>query len=208
MDQTIRPFLRRVDQLGSFVLAIQGAAIAAAHGLDLLGVLVISLISATGGGIIRDVLIGAQPPEALRNAVMVTISLAGGLLTFFAYHAVSEIPEALLLAIDAVGLSLLAVAGTEKALEYGLKGPVAVIMGGLSGVGGGTVRDVLLAQVPRVLRQDFVASSALIGAIVLVVARYFKVPPAWAAILGGVTCCLLRVTSELMHWQLPVVNTH
>ena len=208
MEQTIRPFLRRVDQLGSFVLAIQGAAIAAAHGLDLLGVLVISLISATGGGIIRDVLIGAQPPEALRNAVMVTIALAGGLLTFFAYHTVSEIPESLLLAIDAVGLSLLAVAGTEKALEYDLKGPVAVIMGGISGVGGGTVRDVLLAQVPRVLRQDFVASSALIGAVVLVVARHFKVPPGWAAVLGGGTCCVLRVISELMHWQLPVVNTH
>ena len=208
MEQTIRPFLRRVDQFGSFVLAIQGAAIAAAHGLDLLGVLVISLISATGGGIIRDVLIGAQPPEALRNAVMVTIGLSGGLLTFFAYHTVSEIPEILLLAIDAVGLSLLAVAGTEKALEYDLKGPVAVIMGGISGVGGGTLRDVLLAQVPRILRQDFVASSALIAAIVLVVARYFKVPPGWAAVLGGVTCCVLRVTSELMHWQLPVVNTH
>src|SRR2546430_980766 len=123
MEQTVRPFLRRVDQLGSFVLAIQGAAIAAAHGLDLLGVLVISLISATGGGIIRDVLIGAQPPEALRNAVMVTIGLAGGLLSFFAYHAIREIPEGLLLAIDAVGLSLLAVAGTEKALEYNVKGP-------------------------------------------------------------------------------------
>jgi uncharacterized membrane protein YeiH len=138
----------------------------------------------------------------------VSIGLAGGLLSFFAYHTVREIPEVLLLAIDAVGLSLLAVAGTEKALEYGLKGPVAVMMGGISGVGGGMLRDVLLTQVPRVLRQDFVASSALIGAIVLVVARHFKLSPGRAAVLGGVTCCLLRVASELMHWQLPVVNTH
>jgi uncharacterized membrane protein YeiH len=123
MDIRIKPFLRSVDLVGSFVLAVQGASVAAALGLDALGVLVVSLVSATGGGIIRDVLIGAQPPEALRNWVMVTIALAGGLLTFVAWHYVREIPETLLLCIDAAGLSLLAVAGTEKALEYGLKGP-------------------------------------------------------------------------------------
>ena len=207
MEIKIKPFLRSIDLLGSFVLAIQGASIAAARGLDMLGVLVVSLVSAMGGGIIRDVLIGAQPPEALRNWVMVTIALAGGLLTFTAYHYVREIPEGLLLAIDAAGLSLLAVAGTEKALEYGLKGPAAIIMGGITGVGGGTMRDVLLAQVPAVLRVDFVASSALIGATVLVVARHFKVPSGWAAVMCGVTCCVLRVMSALMHWQLPVVDT-
>src|SRR5882757_6209799 len=187
MEHRIRPYLRSVDQLGSFVLAVEGASIAAALGLDELGVLVVSLVSAMGGGIIRDVLIGAQPPEALRNWVMVTIALAGGLLTFTAYHYVREIPEGLLLAIDAAGLSLLAVAGTEKALEYGLKGPAAIIMGGITGVGGGTMRDVLLAQVPAVLRVDFVASSALIGATVLVVARHFKVPSGWTAVMCGVT---------------------
>src|SRR5690242_7541709 len=151
MEHRIRPYLLHVDRLGSFVLALQGASIAAVHGLDLLGVLVLASVSAMGGGILRDVLIGAHPPEALRNWVMVTIAVAGGLLTFAAYRIVSEIPEALLLGIDAAGLSLLAVAGAEKALEYDLKGPVAVIMGGITGVGGGTMRDVLLTQVPAVL---------------------------------------------------------
>ena len=208
MEQRIGPYLLQVDRLGSFVLALQGAAIAAAHGLDLLGVLVLASVSAMGGGIIRDVLIGAHPPEALRNWVMVAIAIAGGLLTFVAYRTVSAIPEILLLGIDAVGLSLLAVAGAEKALEYGLQGPVAVIMGGITGVGGGTLRDVLLTQVPAVLRVDFVASSALIGATVLVVARHFKIPSGWAALMGGVTVCVLRLVSELMHWQLPKVDTH
>ena len=207
MEHRIRPYLLHVDRLGSFVLALQGASIAAVHGLDLLGVLVLASVSAMGGGIIRDVLIGAHPPEALRNWVIVTIAVAGGLLTFAAYHIVSEIPEALLLGIDAVGLSLLAVAGAEKALEYDLKGPVAVIMGGITGVGGGTMRDVLLAQVPAVLRVDFVASSALIGAAVLVTARYCKVPSGWAALMGGVTVFVLRLASALLHWQLPAVDT-
>lgn len=204
----IRPFLRSIDLIGSFALAVQGASVAAIKGLDLLGVLVVSLVSAMGGGIIRDVLIGAQPPEALRNWVMVTIALAGGLLTFVAWHYVSEVPESLLLCIDAAGLSLLAVVGTEKALEYGLKGPVAVMMGGITGVGGGTIRDVLLAQVPAVLRVDFIASSALIGATVLVVARHFRMRAGWAAVLGGVTCAVLRLTSAIFHWHLPVANIH
>jgi uncharacterized membrane protein YeiH len=208
MDIRIKPFLRAIDLTGTFVLAIQGASIAAVRGLDLLGVLVVSLVSAMGGGIIRDVLIGAQPPEALRNWVMLTIALAGGLLTFLGWHYVSEIPEGLLLCIDVVGLSLLAVAGTEKALEYGLKGPVAVMMGGISGVGGGTVRDMLLNQIPAVLRVDFIASSALIGATVLVVARHFGMRAGWAAILGGATCCALRLASAIFHWHLPVADIH
>jgi uncharacterized membrane protein YeiH len=208
MDIKIRPFLRSVDLLGSFVLAVQGASIAAARGLDLLGVLVVSLVSAMGGGIIRDVLIGAQPPEALRNWTMLSIALAGGLLTFVAWHYVSEVPEGLLLCIDAAGLALLAVAGTEKALEYGLNGPVAVMMGGITGVGGGTVRDILLTQIPAVLRVDFIASSALIGATVLVAARHFRMRAEWAAVLGGVTCGLLRLLSALLHWHLPVANIH
>jgi uncharacterized membrane protein YeiH len=208
MDIRIKPFLRAVDLTGTFVLAIQGASIAAVRGLDLLGVLVVSLVSAMGGGIIRDVLIGAQPPEALRNWVMLTIALSGGLLTFLGWHYVSEIPEGLLLCIDAAGLSLLAVAGTEKALEYGLKGPVAVMMGGISGVGGGTVRDVLLNQIPAVLRVDFIASSALIGAAVLVVARHFGMRAGWAAVLAGITCAALRLASAIFHWHLPVANIH
>lgn len=208
MDIRIRPFLRGIDLVGSFVLAIQGASIAAVKGLDLLGVLVVSLVSAMGGGIVRDVLIGAHPPEALRNWVMVTIAAAGGLFTFLAFHFVSHLPESLLLAVDVAGLSLLAVAGTEKALEFGLKGPVAVLMGGITGVGGGTVRDILLNQVPAVLRVDFIASSALIGAAVLVTARHFRMRPGWAAVLGGVTCGVLRLASALFHWQLPVANLH
>jgi uncharacterized membrane protein YeiH len=208
MDIRIKPFLRAIDLTGSFVLAVQGASIAAVRGLDLLGVLVVSLVSAMGGGIIRDVLIGAQPPEALRNWVMLTIALAGGLLTFLGWHYVSEIPEGLLLCIDAAGLSLLAVAGTEKALEYGLKGPVAVMMGGITGVGGGTVRDLLLNQIPAVLRVDFIASSALIGATVLVVARHFGMRAGWAAVLAGVTCGALRLASAIFHWHLPVADVH
>jgi len=208
MKIKVRPFLTVVDLTGTFALAIQGAAIAAAKGLDMLGVLVVSMVASMGGGVIRDILIGAQPPEALRTRKMMAVALTGGLVTFLAYRYVVQIPEGLLLVIDAAGLSLLAVAGTEKALDYGLTAPVAVMLGGISGVGGGTVRDVLLMQIPAVLRVDFIASSALIGATVLVTARALKLRPEWAALLGGATCCALQLISSLEHWHLPTANLH
>jgi uncharacterized membrane protein YeiH len=196
-------FLTAIDLAGTFVLAIQGASIAAVHGLDALGVLVVSLVSAMGGGIIRDVLIGSHPPEALRGWHMVTVALAGGLLTFLAYHTVEQIPDIALIGIDAVGLSLIAVTGTEKALEFKLTPIVAVMMGAVSGVGGGTLRDILLAQVPAVLRTDFLATPAIIGATILVIARKLGMKPQWAAALGGATCCVVRVVAVWQHWHLP-----
>jgi Glycine transporter len=151
MDQKARHarLLQFIDIAGTFVLAIQGASIAAVKGLDALGVVVVSLATATGGGVMRDLLIGETPPEALRGWPIVTSALMGALVTFFAFHMVEEIPEAALTVVDALGLALLAVSGTEKALEFRLTPIAAVMMGGISGAGGYTIRDILLAQVPR-----------------------------------------------------------
>lgn len=200
--------LRALDIVGSFVLAIQGASIAAQAGLDVFGVLVVSLVSATAGGIIRDVLIGERPPEALRGWPIITASLLGGCLTVLFFHFVEQIPELALLLVDAVGLSLLAVAGTEKALETTMTPIAAVMMGAISGVGGSIVRDVLLMHVPSILRVDFIATAAVAGAVVLVVARKVLAEPRWAAALGGLTCCLLRLIALWQHWRLPTVSLH
>ncbi|WP_342359872.1 trimeric intracellular cation channel family protein [Terrarubrum flagellatum] len=208
MASTDTRFLHAIDLAGTFVLSIQGASMGAAKGLDALGVLVVSLVTATGGGIMRDVLIGEHPPEALRGWPLVSVALIGGILTFFAYHSIEQIPEALLVVIDALGLSLLAVAGAEKALEYKLTPIAAVMMGAISGAGGYTIRDILLAQVPAVLRVDFLATAAIAGAAVLVIVRYMKVPAKGAALLGGATCCILRIVAVWQHWSLPAANLH
>ena len=200
--------LRALDVVGSFVLAIQGASIAAQAGLDVFGVLVVSLISATGGGIIRDLLIGEHPPEALRGWPIVIASLLGGCLTILFFHFVEQIPELALLLVDAVGLSLLAVAGTEKALDAKMTAIAAVMMGAITGVGGSIVRDILLMHVPSILRVDFIATAAIAGAIVLVIARKMLANPRWAAALGGLTCCVLRLIALWQHWRLPTVSLH
>jgi len=99
---------------------------------------------------------------------------------------VEEIPESVLTVVDALGLALLAVSGTEKALEFRLTPIAAVRMGGISGAGGYTIRDILLAEVPAILGVDFLATAAIIGAIVLVVARSVKAPANTAALLESV----------------------
>jgi uncharacterized membrane protein YeiH len=200
--------LRGIDLAGTFVLSIQGASIGAEKGLDLLGVMVISLVTAMGGGIARDILIGEHPPEALRGWSIVSVALIGGLCTLFAFHTIEQIPEAVMITVDALGLSLLAVSGVEKAMEYKLTPIAAVMMGAIAGTGGFTVAEVLLAQIPTVLRTDFLASAAIAGAIVMVVARKLTLGANWAALLGGVTCFVLRLIAVWQHWHLPTAHLH
>jgi uncharacterized membrane protein YeiH len=198
--------LHMIDIAGTFALAVQGASIAAAKGLDALGIAVISLATALGGGILRDLLLGETPPEALRGSSLIVTALIGAVLTFFAFHAVEQVPEHYLAVVDAFGLSLLAVAGAEKALEAGLSPVSVVMMGAISGAGGYTIRDILLAEIPAILRVDFLATAAIVGAAVLLIARRLGMRANIAALLGGATCCILRLLAIWFHWHLPAVS--
>jgi uncharacterized membrane protein YeiH len=108
-----------------------------------------------------------------------------------------------LMLIDALGLSLLAVAAAEKSLDYKVTPIAAILMAAIGGCGGGAIRDLLLMQVPAVLRTDFLATAAIAGAAVLVTARHLGLRPAWAALAGGTTCGLLRLLAIWQGWQLP-----
>ncbi|MEJ0069440.1 MAG: trimeric intracellular cation channel family protein [Pseudomonadota bacterium] len=191
------------DLAGVFVFAIEGAIAAMRGHLDLLGILVLAFATALGGGLIRDVLIGAVPPNALRDWRYAALALAAGALTFVLEPRVTAIPESVIICLDAAGLALFAVAGTEKALDYGIPPAIAPLMGAITAIGGGAMRDVLLVQVPAVLRVDFYATAALIGSIVLVGARVFGLSPARAAISGGAICFVLRLVAVWQHWRLP-----
>jgi uncharacterized membrane protein YeiH len=200
--------LRAIDLAGTFVLAIQGASIGAEKNLDFLGVMVISLVTAMGGGIARDLLVGEHPPEALRGWPVPAVALAGGLFTIFSFHVIEQVPELVLLTVDALGLALLAVSGVEKAMEYKLTPIAAIIMGAIAGTGGLTAGEVLLAQIPTILRTDFLASAAIIGAIVMVVARKLGLGANWSALLGGAVCFVSRTIAIWQHWHLPTPHLH
>ena len=117
----------------------------------------------------------------------------------------SHIPAWFLLTADAAGLSLFAVAGAAKALDFHIHPMLAVLMGGITGVGGGTIRDVLLNRIPTVLHSDIYATAALLGATVMVVGLKLRMRPVLATSLGAVACFALRMFAVWQHWNLPKV---
>src|ERR1700689_4971648 len=140
------------DLAGTFLFAVEGALIAVPANLDLLGVMVLAFSTALVGGIIRDVLIGAVPPSSLRDWRYPAAAFVGGAIVFFLHPVIRQVPVSVIITLDAAALALFAVAGTEKALVYKMHPLVAAFLGTITGVGGGTVRDIMLAQVPAVLR--------------------------------------------------------
>jgi uncharacterized membrane protein YeiH len=196
------PVVVTADLIGTFVFALEGALAAIAAHLDLFGDMVLAFATALGGGLIRDMLMGALPPSALRGWSYPTTAFAAAALAFLVDPYV-QIPRPLLITLDAAGLSLFAVAGTSKALGAGIHPLSAILLGTITGVGGGTLRDVLLAKVPAILRVDVYATAALFGAVVVVLGRRLGFSPAVSALCGGVACLALRLVSVWLHWQLP-----
>jgi len=190
---------------GTVVFAIEGATAAIHAGLDLLGVVVLSFIVALGGGIVRDLLIGASPPSAIRDWRYPALAFIAGLGTFLLHTQVDALPALLLSTLDAAGLALFAVAGAEKALEFGINPLIAILMGAVTGCGGGVIRDMLLVRIPVVLVANIYATAALLGAAVVVIGRRLGWPPAIAASVGGVVCFAVRVAAVQFHWQLPKI---
>lgn len=192
-----------LDLVGTFVFAISGASAAARQRLDVFGVLVVAFVAGNFGGITRDLLIGAVPPAALDDGRYLAVSLLAGMVTF-RWHAMVEKLRHPVLIFDAMGLALFAVAGTQKALAFGLHPVMAALLGMLTGIGGGVMRDVLLNRVPAVLRADLYAVVALAGAAVVVVGHWLDWPPPVSAIGGAGLCFLLRVLALRYDWHLPV----
>lgn len=196
-----------LDLFGTFVFALSGAVAGVKRHLDLFGVLVLSFAAANAGGIIRDLLIGSVPPAAIRDWRYLAASLAAGLLTFYWYPGIARFRSPVLL-FDAAGLALFAVSGTQKALAFGL-GPVpAALLGMVTGIGGGIMRDVLLAEVPTVLKADLYAVTALAGATVVVVSHLLPLPFAslTGTFAGAALCFGLRVIAIRRGWNLPVAQ--
>ena len=192
-----------VDLAGTLLFAVEGGSAATSGGLDLLGVLVLAFATALGGGIVRDLLIGAVPPASLRDWRYAALAFLGGFLFFSLHRYAAGISPWVVLILDAAGLSLFAIAGTEKALLYKMPAFVAILLGTITAVGGGVLRDIFLSRVPRLLQSDIYATAAIIGSAVMILSGKIGLSPRWAAISGGVTCFTLRVLSLWFHWNLP-----
>ena len=192
-----------LDLCGTFVFALSGAMAGVKHKVDLFGVLVVSFAAANVGGITRDLLIGAVPPPGIADWRYIVVPVVAGLATFRWGWYIDRMRSSVQI-FDAGGLALFAVSGTLKALAFQLDPVPAVLLGMLTGIGGGMLRDVLLAEVPAVMRGDVYAVAALAGATVVASGRVMDVPSGSIAILGALVCFGLRFTAIKRGWQLPV----
>lgn len=194
-----------LDLAGTFVFALSGAMAGIKHRLDVFGVLVLSFAAGNAGGLTRDLLLGATPPPAISDWRYIGVSLLAGLVTFAWWPVIDRLRSPVLV-LDAGGLGLFAVSGAVKALAAGLNPFAAMLLGVLTGVGGGMLRDVLVSEVPAVLRREVYASAALAGTAVVVAGRLLQVPTPAGAVAGALLCFLLRYLAIRRGWRLPVAE--
>ena len=191
-----------VDLCGTLAFAFSGAMAGIRRRLDLFGVLVLAFATSSFGGISRDLLIGATPPAALVDWRYLAISVTAGLIAFFQHPQIEKIRNPVRV-LDAAGLGFFAVAGADKALAFGLSPVMAALLGMLTGIGGGMARDVLLAEIPSVLRADLYAVAALAGASVVVGGSGLHLPYVLSATAGALLCFGLRLIAIRQGWRLP-----
>ncbi len=191
------------DLVGIFVFAISGALVAVRREMDVFGVLVLAGTTGLGGGFLRDVLIDATPPTALADWRYLLVPVAAGLLTFLHHPAVGRM-ERTVVVFDAFGLGLFCVTGALKALAFGL-GPVpAALMGMVTGIGGGMVRDVLAQRSPVIFGGELYATPALAGAAVAVLGSRLDLPVLLVAVTGAGLCTVWRLLAVWRRWHAPM----
>jgi uncharacterized membrane protein YeiH len=191
--ETIQTLLLVLDLAGTAVFAISGAAAGVKYRLDIFGVCVLAFVAGNAGGVTRDLLQG-WPHLA--------VSVFAGIATFWSYRYLERL-KAPILIFDAAGLALCAVSGTQKALAFGLDPVMAPLLGMLTGIGGGMLRDVLVSEIPMVLRADLYALAALAGAAVVVAGHLASAPPSITTAAGAALCFALRMVAIRRGWSLP-----
>jgi uncharacterized membrane protein YeiH len=192
-----------LDLVGTFAFALNGAltALRAAR-LDIVGVVTLGMITALGGGTIRDLLLDSLPPATFVDWRYLAVAAGGGLIAFVAGRHLERLSTPITV-LDAAGLSLFAVTGASKALVLGFGPAQAVLVGGITAVGGGTLRDVMIRRIPFVLTSELYAIPAFVGATTLVVLTRLGSAVTVAAVTGAVLCLVLRMVGVWFGLNAP-----
>jgi uncharacterized membrane protein YeiH len=194
-----------LDIVGIAVFAVSGALAAVDKKLDIFGVIFLAVATALGGGFIRDALLGATPAAALTDWRYLATPALAGLIVFYVHPSVARWSRLFLL-VDAAGLGLFAVAGTRKAIDFGV-GPLgSSAIGILTAIGGGIIRDILVREIPHVLHREIYATAALLATVVVVVGDRLSLND--VAVAAGAICVAfsLRVVSRWKNWAAPTAK--
>jgi len=191
-----------LDLTGTVAFAASGAWAGVRRGMDLFGVLVLGMVTAIGGGTLRDLILGDLPPFCLRNETYLWLPVAVALLVFLSHRFLPKI-ETPLLYLDAIGLGTFVVIGTGKAIAFQAGPLAAVLMGVMTGTAGGVIRDILSNEVPLIMRREIYASACIIGGSLLVLLQYLSVRNDLALLLSAASVILLRLCAIRFNWSLP-----
>jgi uncharacterized membrane protein YeiH len=192
-----------LDLMGVAVFAVSGALAAGRTELDLFGVIVIAVLTAVGGGTLRDLLLNRHPIFWMADATYLTVSIGAALLTV-GYVQLLPPPGDALLVADALGLALFALLGAQVAEAAPRPPLIVVLMGTMTGVAGGVLRDVLTAQIPLILRRDIYATAAIVGVALYLLLQALGMKRAWAFGAGMMVVVALRLLAILWGLHLPV----
>ena len=191
-----------LDLAGTFAFATSGAVAARDRGLDWFGIIVVAFTVACGGGVLRDLCIGAVPPAGLSDWRYLAVATAAAVMTIAANTLVVRLADPVTL-FDSLGLGLFAVTGAQKALIFGHSAEVAILVGVATAVGGGVARDVLLNRVPVILRRDIYALAALVAALIEVGGERLGWMSSARTGVALIACFALRYLSLRYKWNLP-----
>jgi uncharacterized membrane protein YeiH len=194
-----------VDLFGTFAFAVSGAAAARERRLDLFGVYVAAYVTACGGGIVRDLCLGAVPPTGISDWRYLACSALAATMTIWASPWVERLKQPVNF-FDALGLGFFAVVGAHKALVHGANVEAAIVLGTVAAVGGGVLRDLLLNRVPAILAKEIYALAALAAAIIQVVAEVYAWPIGVTPWFAAGVCFVIRFLAMRYSWGLPVVG--
>lgn len=198
------------DILGTIVFAISGVLLAAKKEMDPIGALVLGVITAAGGGTIRDIILNNGPIFWITDSTDLWVAIIASLLSmlFIRYSSLTKYPKWLMPILDAIGLAVFVGIGVNKAIATEVNGLVMICMGVLTGVGGGILRDVLARDIPMVFRTDIYATACLIGgAVHSTCYLYFDIALHTATLLGIIVTLTIRLLAIFWHLKLPTVNT-
>jgi uncharacterized membrane protein YeiH len=191
-----------LDLIGVAVFAVSGALAGSRRGLDLFGIAVLAAVTAIGGGTVRDLLLGRHPVFWVKNPLYLYVILAATAIAVLGASYIANLETPLLVA-DAVGLGLFAVSGAQIAEQDGHARIVVVLMGTVTGVAGGVIRDILSGVVPLLLRRDIYATAAIAGICLYLLLQRARIKRSWAFVAAILSVVALRLLAIAFSWQLP-----
>jgi uncharacterized membrane protein YeiH len=194
-----------LNLIGTFVFGLSGGILAVRKQMDLFGVLVLSVVAALGGGMMRDVLLGHTPPATLDDWRYIAVAASAGVLVFLDHGRIRRW-QPLILSFDAAGLGLFTVTGTLAALAAGLGWVASALLGMLTGIGGGALRDVLAGEVPFVLRREIYALASLLGALIIITGARLHLLGTPVNMFAVVATFALRTVSVWQGWNIPTAG--